>query len=176
MLPPQSPPYWQRAFSRAPPRRRQWLSLLSSGGKRRRYQSARIESRRRQGKLQALCRYRYFSLLFDCLCCSSACTDFSLSRLPRHGHSRFDPDRARALLGNLFKQGFEWPSDGSCRQGFQMFFTNFEQLTPSLSIRLLVGQQVEFVKICPERITVHPAHVRHVARVIQDIALSTACF
>ncbi len=34
MLPPQSPPYWQRAFSRAPLRRRRWLSLLSSDGKR----------------------------------------------------------------------------------------------------------------------------------------------
>ncbi len=35
MLPPQSPPYWQRAFSRAQPRPRRWLSLLSSYGKRR---------------------------------------------------------------------------------------------------------------------------------------------
>ena len=36
MRPPQSPPYRQRAFSRAPPRRWRRLSLLSSDGQRRR--------------------------------------------------------------------------------------------------------------------------------------------
>jgi hypothetical protein len=36
MRPPQSSPYWQRALSRAQARRWRWLSLLSSGGKRRR--------------------------------------------------------------------------------------------------------------------------------------------
>jgi hypothetical protein len=62
---------------------------------RRHARAARIESRRRRGELPALCRYRYFSLRFDGLGCSSACADFSPSRLPRHARLRVS--RAAAL-------------------------------------------------------------------------------
>jgi hypothetical protein len=74
------------SLPRAPQRRLQWLSLLSSGGSGGDAEAARIKSRRRRGELPALCRYRYFSLRFDCLGCSSACPDFSLGRLQWHGH------------------------------------------------------------------------------------------
>jgi hypothetical protein len=103
------------SLSRALPRRRRWLSLLSSGGKRRR---------------RASCTHRV-------------------------------PAQSRGTAGGEYC--FPWKAVQPIFDS-QMLFTIFEQLTPSLSIELLVGQRVKFVKICPERITVHPAHVRHVAR------------
>jgi hypothetical protein len=101
-------------------------SLPKSGGD---APAARIESRRRRGELPALCRYRYFSLRFHGLGCSSACADFSLGRLPQHEHSRLDGD-ALTLIGvsqisyvsefraRRLSHAHRWPTRPHCQNLF----------------------------------------------------------